>query len=246
MLLLIFTFFSFLSAFLLWKKKAKLGGLSFFLALFLFLGVGQGWAARVLLASLQGVPPLLRPVWQDRNAIVLLGGGSVRWQGLDHLSTTSFAYSRLFEAARLYRDCRISTKICIIVASGGDPRKNGVSEAQLMQRELIQIGIPVGDILIEEQSRNTFENAKFTEALLKSHNFSKHVLVTSGFHLWRATTFFSHFNLQVEGAPSDRLEAILYPVPLSQNFLFADIALREYIAFAQFRFYELMGWNKTL
>jgi uncharacterized SAM-binding protein YcdF (DUF218 family) len=245
---LIFSFTT--SALLLWKRKTKAGWLFFIFAALLCLGVGQGWVTHLFLANLQDIPPLLQPKWQSKNAIILLGGGSLRWQikgeGIEHLSSVTFAYSRIHEAARLYRACQSSENKCVIIASGGDPQRNGISEARIMQRELLEVGVSADDILLEEQSRNTFENAKFTRTLLEAHGFSKHILVTSGFHLRRAKTFFMFFRLEVDSAPSDQLKAVLSPLPLAQNFLYADLCVREYLGFAQFHFYNFMGWNKNV
>lgn len=236
------------SALFLWKRKTKTGGLFFVFAALLCLGVGQGWVTHFLLANLQNVPPLLQPKWQSQNAIILLGAGSLRWQikseGIEHLSSLTFAYSRIHEAARLYHACQSSENRCLIVASGGDPKRNGISEARLIQRELLQVGVSADDILLEEQSNNTFENAKFTSRLLKVGEFSNYILVTSGFHSKRAKTLFTFFGLEVESAPSDQLKEVLSVLPLAQNFLYADLCIREYLGFAQFHIYNLLGWNK--
>lgn len=95
-------------------------------------------------------------------------------------------------------DERISTavdayktgKIKKIIFSGGS---NGISnqeesvvpEAIRMRDLAIKMGIPIADILVEDQSNNTFENIRNTFALLNSESLSEIALISSEFHLKR-------------------------------------------------------------
>src|SRR4051794_6385647 len=164
-------------------KRFQAAILCLILSCLLLLLVGQGWMPNLLLRKLQSVPPLAEPEWEDRNAIVVLGVGAVRWPDSAFLASHPLGFSRLYEAVRLYRKCNQAGKLCSVLASGGDPGKNGTSEAEVMKRELTEVGVPASDILIEKNSNNTFQNAQFSSEILHSQRFEKVVLVTSGVHL---------------------------------------------------------------
>jgi uncharacterized SAM-binding protein YcdF (DUF218 family) len=59
----------------------------------------------------------------------------------------------------------------------------------------------------------------------------------------RALIFFSHFGIDAEAAPADRLDASIGVFPNSLNFTMMDIALHESLGVLQYHFYNLMGWN---
>ena len=62
--------------------------------------------------------------------------------------------------------------------------------------------IEKGDILIENKSRNTYENAKYTSELL-SDNTENLLLITSSWHMKRADLCFRKFNLNCDKFPTD-------------------------------------------
>lgn len=71
--------------------------------------------------------------------------------------------------------------------------------AVLMQ----DFGVPVSALLLEENSRNTRENASFSARLLKERGIGRVLLVTSALHMPRALKLFSEQGLQVEAGPAD-------------------------------------------
>src|SRR5206468_886414 len=99
----------------------------------------------IALNGLQTRSKALDVAWKTKNWIVLLGAGSVKWARSDLVTTPTLGYSRLFEAARLYFECKKSSEFCRILATGGDPSKNGIPEAEIMARELRSIGVPESD-----------------------------------------------------------------------------------------------------
>lgn len=79
----------------------------------------------------------------------------------------------------------------LIVFSGAAEDKAGPSNAAAMRLDAISLGVPASDILIEELSENTKQNARLTHELLKDHGISEVILVTSGYHMRRAMLEFS-------------------------------------------------------
>lgn len=204
--------------------------------------VTGGIICQFALSKLQDTAHVLRPEWKSRNAIVILGFGTVKWTQTGEVVSPSFAYPRIQEGARLYYSCKqnLSTE-CKILVSGGDPLGNGISEAEVMAGELNAIGIPKGDIILEAKSRNTFQNARFSAPLLK--NFDHVYLVTSGFHMKRAQTYFDHFFPGAEPAPADQMAMPKSAYPFALNFVYLDIALHESLGILRYYFYNWMGWN---
>ncbi|WP_430809389.1 MULTISPECIES: YdcF family protein [unclassified Carboxylicivirga] len=99
------------------------------------------------------------------------------------------ATDRLLQGLLLYHD-RPERKIII---SGGSAEIyfDERPEADYLHEFLIKTGIPSQNILFEVNSRNTYENALNTAALMDSMNMDKSIiLVSSGFHLPRAIACF--------------------------------------------------------
>lgn len=62
-----------------------------------------------------------------------------------------------------------------------------------MRRLCRELGVPDEALLLEAQSRSTWDNARFTAALLRARGLGRVLLVTDAFHLYRAR---QHFWLQ--------------------------------------------------
>jgi uncharacterized SAM-binding protein YcdF (DUF218 family) len=131
------------------------------------------------------------------QAIVVLGGGtyfSAPEYGADTVKAPVLA--RLRYAARL---SRVLGKP--VLASGGAPEGNPVPEAQLM-RQVLQEDFRVPVVWVEEGSRNTFENALKSAALLKPGGIQRIYLVTHASHMRRARVAFEHAGFTVIMAPT--------------------------------------------
>jgi uncharacterized SAM-binding protein YcdF (DUF218 family) len=68
---------------------------------------------------------------------------------------------------------------------------------------LIKIGIPDSDVLTEEQSRNTRENAVYTAKILQDKTYSNLLLITSASHMRRANGCFKKVGLNCDIYPTD-------------------------------------------
>ena len=97
--------------------------------------------------------------------------------------------ARCLLAARLYR----RGKPCLVVAAGGPvdvEKAPHLTLAQLMRDFLVQHGVPEANVLMESQSRTTYENALFTQPLLAERGISKIVVATDAVDLRRAERCF--------------------------------------------------------
>lgn len=214
------------------------------LALIVLLAVGCGPLPNWLLARLQADVAVDAPVaWGQRNAIVLLGAGTVRVAGTGQVEASLFAYGRIAKAAELYRACRQAERVCKVEVSGGDARGLGQSEAAIYAGDLQRLGVDSADLLPEPRSMNTWQNAQFSGPLLKAYGADRVLLVSSGFHLRRGMLYFTHFGIHATPVRADYVSGIASWKPLSYNFTMSDMALHEYAGIARYHWYNVMGWN---
>ncbi len=84
----------------------------------------------------------------------------------------------------------------------GNAREGKVSEAQIMARILRQRGIPDSALLLENDSRNTSENARFTDITMRGQKLKSALLVTSALHMPRALASLEKRGITVTSASS--------------------------------------------
>ncbi len=86
---------------------------------------------------------------------------------------------RVSTAATLYRE----EKVKKLILSGGRGEGNRQSEATVMRREAINLGVDAEDISIEDQSHSTWENLLYSQNL--TSQCSSIVGISDGYHLAR-------------------------------------------------------------
>lgn len=114
----------------------------------------------------------------------------------------SLALKNRIDAAYDYLTAHPDT---IAVLSGGQGSDEPVTEAQCMFDELTAMGIDPGRLWMEGNSTNTWENLKFTLALIEEKTGAKPekiALLSSEFHLYRAGLFANRFGLETVGVPA--------------------------------------------
>lgn len=137
----------------------------------------------------------------DVAAIAVLGGGVI-WPETDDAPTrlSKNALGRCYRAVELYRQ----GKPCPILVSGGKANSNrpGPPEAHVLRDCLMTMGIPESDILMEDRSRTTYENAIESAWMLKQRKIESVLLVTDATHLLRSKLCFEKQGMQVVPAGS--------------------------------------------
>ena len=224
-------------------KSVKTKNNFLILTFILFTLTGIGVFSSFLLNKLEIYPSLNHPTWKQNNAIILLGGGGVKLPDKG-LKPTIFSYGRILEAAQLYTSCKETHAQCKIIVSGGNTRLYGKSEAEILSNELKGIGIKNADIILEPNSRNTYQNAEFTSVILKAMKFDNMILVTSAIHMKRSLLLFSHFGIKPIPSAADYISSTLSLFPIGTNFALTDFAMHEFFGMAQFYVYNYLGWNK--
>ena len=108
---------------------------------------------------------------------------------------------RVLDAARLYRAGKVSA---ILVTAGNLPwQTSAASEAEIIAGLLLEWGVPRSAIVLETESRNTFENAANVVDLFREHGWTDGLLVTSAFHMPRALAVFTRAGVTVSPVVSD-------------------------------------------
>ena len=176
------------------------------------------------------------PPWDasrgDPDGIVVLGGAidpeiSLA-RGVVALNSSAERITVTAELARRYPNARI-------VFSGGtsslDP--NAAMEAPVAVKELVALGVAHDRVTVDEQSRNTIENAVFSHLLANPKPGERWVLVTSAAHMPRAIAVFRAAGFPIEAYPvdyrtRDRNDAARLQASLPEGLEMTDQAIHEW------------------
>ncbi|MEG0737035.1 MAG: YdcF family protein, partial [Longicatena sp.] len=96
--------------------------------------------------------------------------------------------SRMDRAIELYKAKKVST----LIISGGCVC-NAYSEAGVMKSYALSKGIDEANIILEEKARNTYENLLYSKEICEQYNLHTVIVVTSNFHVRRASFFVDNF-----------------------------------------------------
>ena len=165
------------------------------------------------------------------DVIVLLSGGTVTYTSAHHSLTTVADQSafRAIEAARVYRLLGRAT----IIASGGMPllERQAESEGVTLRDALIRLGVAPRDIVLESESKTTYEQAIRIKPMLAAMHADRFVLVTSPEHMRRSLAVFVAQGLypiaSISAEHSDFEPASSF-VPARYALLDSEAALYEY------------------
>jgi uncharacterized SAM-binding protein YcdF (DUF218 family) len=130
--------------------------------------------------------------------VVLSGGRNLDAPEYGKVDTVNmFTLERLRYAAWLQR----RTHLPILITGGKVFGSSRPAEAELIQQVLTEeLQIPV--TWIETNSRNSWENASFSQAILKETGITRIYLVTQAWHMPRARMAFEAVGLEVIPAPT--------------------------------------------
>jgi uncharacterized SAM-binding protein YcdF (DUF218 family) len=109
---------------------------------------------------------------------------------------------RLMQTLDLYHEGRV--KKIFITGGSGEIFNQKDKEAIILKDYLIKIGIPEEDILVESNSRNTYENAKESVKVLPPDKGYTFLLITSAFHMRRAVACFKKQGYSFDTYVTDR------------------------------------------
>jgi uncharacterized SAM-binding protein YcdF (DUF218 family) len=177
------------------------------------------------------------------EAIVVLGGMAALEKGSQRVVFSSSG-DRLIQALELFSEGKAKR----IVISGGAGNLLGEQkpESELVKEYLKRIGYADSLLFAETQSKNTAQNAEYTAILFSRNNWPKNiVLVTSAFHLYRATLCFEKQGFQVTGygtdplMPTERISVADALLPNADALSRWNLLIKEWVGILT---YQLMGY----
>ncbi|KRQ03617.1 YdcF family protein [Bradyrhizobium sp. DASA03076] len=201
----------------------------------------------LLLYPLESRFPPWNPSRGAPDGIIVLGGSVDTDLSAAHRTpVVAHAADRLLapaELARRYPKARI-------VFTGGSANlvSTDAREADYSVPILEGIGIPKERLVVERNSRNTYENAIFTKRLVQPKPGERWLLITSAFHMPRSMGIFRKAGFDVEAYPVDwRMggpDDLFSFTNISADGLGrTDVAVREWIGLLAYR---LMGRTSEL
>jgi uncharacterized SAM-binding protein YcdF (DUF218 family) len=195
--------------------------------------------AYVLIWPLEGRFPQPPADMPAPYGILILGGALNGPMSVARNQATFEEGERVVEAALLakrYPDARV-------VFSGGNGWVLGgpTSEADTARKLLIDLGVDPARITVEDRSRNTDENARFSAALLHPEPAQRWLLVTSAFHMPRSMGLFEKAGFNVTAYPvayrtvDPLMPGMSWDIYPSRTLRVFEIAMREWIGLAAYR-----------
>jgi len=200
-----------------WKRRAV------YIAILLFFIFTNGYLANKSMQFLE-VRSVGKSELKQHYDMGILLGGMVSYQSDTSQINFNSNGDRLFQTIDLYHSGYIDK---ILISSGsGLLLMPSFKESYLIKQYMVNIGIPREDVLIETNSRNTFENAVETRKMLDlifSHpEEEEFLLITSASHMRRANACFKKQGLNVtpysttkraESGPSVFRSEMILPSP---------------------------------
>jgi len=222
-----------------YRQKLKLG----FLLLFLFY-FSNSFIANSLIESLEKkFPPVEISSLPESDAVVVLGGminTLGKYKGRPELTDSS---DRLVDAVRIYKAGK--AKKILFAGGSGILFAGEIKEADLAEKIFLDLGVAKEDLILERESKNTYENAIFSAKKIEEHNIKSLILVTSAFHSLRATACFKKANLNFVLFPTDyksidgNTNAFDIWMPSPHFLEISTIALKEWMGYLV---YEIKGY----
>lgn len=175
---------------------------------------------------------------------VVLSGMFEYNKDLNRLSARRGA-DRIWQAIQLYKKKKI--KKIVITGDSGYVLKEGLHEAAQLKQDLVSIGIPAADIIVESKSRNTHENAHQTKLIFEKKGYSKqsNLLITSSMHMRRALACFEKEGMPCTPFTTDHYSihsqtiSVTEFIPSHNAFTMWDKLIKEWVGYTV---YNIMGY----
>jgi uncharacterized SAM-binding protein YcdF (DUF218 family) len=210
----------------------------------LFWVLGAGWLSAPLLHLAQrGFEEKSTPQdvhFASRTTFILLGGGT-RYDDEKRLVPKRDAFTRIVVTAELYRECRRAGGACRVIVSGGNPQHHEQAEADNYAPFLLARGVSAADLVLENESLDTYQNARNVAGIVQPERDETLVLITSAYHMHRSLLAFNAFGLDTQAFTSNVRQPEAAFFPDSRGFNDTETALHELIGVAWFRVYRSLG-----
>jgi len=148
-------------------------------------------------------PPALQETISEVDVVVILGGGVLPSGGLRAVAEPSEAtYSRVVNGVEYFKQ----TGAQYLIVSGGAGPSGGETNAEVMKRLAIQLGVSADRILMEPCASTTWEHPEEVAKLIDEPRDTVVVdIVTSALHMKRSMMVFERYFSRVVALPSGYL-----------------------------------------
>lgn len=152
----------------------------------------------------------------DKDYIIILGCQIKKDGSLTPLLKSRA--DRAIEFAKLQKEK--TGKDIVFVPSGGKGEDEVIAEGEAIKKYLLEQGIDEDHILLENKSKNTYENIKFSKELIDSKNpKAKIAFSTTNYHVYRAGAIAQEQGINVEGIGAK-----------TKTYFWINAFIREFIA----------------
>ena len=177
------------------SKKLVILFSKLFLILFLFFGYSP--LSNFLLSKIEDYIQTSKYPVQQLTGVIVLGGSfnsGLESKERNEVSLNSSA-ERLTKALEIYK----KNPRLIILFSGfsGELKPQGWSESDMAKKFFLDQGVKLDNLIFENQSRNTFENIKFSKDIIANYK-GTWGLITSASHMPRSFFTFKKQGLILE------------------------------------------------
>ena len=198
--------------------------------------------SRVLVAGLHQFSPAdLRP---GPTAIVVLGSGAVVARDWDQRQLSLPDGPGAAPVLEAYRVYFLAADQWVISSGGAVSAQIGAPTTGATMRDpLVQMNVPASRILVENESRNTRDEAVLVAPMLRSLHVNQVIVVTSDFHIRRSLGAFRA--LDVSATPAIARDPMMsrpwyeWVSPSYQALLLTGSVVHEFLAIG---WYALRGW----
>ena len=152
----------------------------------------------------------------DKDFVIILGS-QIRKDG----SLTPLLKARVDKAIDFAKKQKENTnKKIVFVTSGGKGEDEIISEAEAMQKYLIEKGISKENILIEDKSTNTYQNLQYSKEIIDNKNKdAKIIFSTTNYHVFRSGVIANKQGIDCEGIGSK-----------TKWYFYVNAMIREFVA----------------
>lgn len=220
-----------------WRRHRVFGALAL-LVLYVF---SMGAVSNRLFYRLEHQVESTNIPTQVYDAVVLLGGmGDERSEEETGQLSFDDNVERLIATHRVLADGH--ARVAILSGAASDPSLREHSEARMLAKQLVLWGISPSRLIIEEQARNTHENALYSKELAIKNGFAKVLIITSAFHMARAVECFGAVGMPVDTLIVDyrtHVRSDAFPaafIPRASNFDTSAGYFRESFGLLVYRF----------
>lgn len=173
-----------------------------------------------------------KPDGKKYSCAIILGGFSIA--AGDSEANFSITADRFLQGVKLL-STRQANHI-LITGGNGSLVPGAFREAAWAKKQLQEFNVPDSAVLIENASRNTLENAKFSKTILqKSKLAPPYLLVTSAFHMRRSLMIFKNAGIDVVPYPANYLVSSKVStsdfIPTAEPLYFWSFYIKEMIGY---------------